>query len=97
MKSMLNILFVTILTISVGTLVAAPANVDSTSDENEEAIKILEMAVRAMANGMEDPVNGIPQSLISESEGIVIFPKACQVVAGPFNGAGGRGIVVIHN
>jgi lipid-binding SYLF domain-containing protein len=27
----------------------------------------------------------------------VIFPKACQVVAGPFNGAGGRGIVVIHN
>ena len=97
MRSMLNILFVTILTISVGTLVAAPANGDSTSDENEEATKILEMAVRAIDKGMEDPVNGIPQSLINESEGIVIFPKACQVAAGPFNGPGGRGIVMIHN
>ena len=104
MKIMLNLLLVSILTISVGTLFAAPSNGDSKSGENEKAAKTLEeatntleMAVRVIDKGMEDPENGIPQSLINESEGIVIFPKACQIVAGPFNGAGGRGIVVIHN
>ena len=97
MKKTLNLIIVSILTISVGTLFAAPSNGDSKPVENEKAAKTLEMAVRAIDNGMENPVNGIPQSLINQSEGIVIFPKACQIVAGPFNGPGGRGIVMIHN
>ncbi|MCP4310539.1 MAG: lipid-binding SYLF domain-containing protein [Bacteroidetes bacterium] len=61
------------------------------------AIKTLEMAVTSIDHGVENSGNGIPQNLINKSEGIVIFPKACQVVAGPFNGSGGRGIVMIHN
>ena len=104
MKKMLNLFLISILTISVGSLFAAPSNGDSKPVENEKAaktlemaIKTVEMAVRAIDNGMENPVNGIPQSLINQSEGIVIFPKACQIVAGPFNGPGGRGIVMIHN
>jgi len=104
MKAIRNIFLVSILTISVGTLFAAPSQGDSKSGEHEKATKTLdeatntlEMAVRVIDKGMGAPVNGIPQSLINESEGIVIFPKACQVVAGPFNGAGGRGIVVMHN
>ena len=97
MKTMLNLFLISILTISVGTLLAAPSNGDSKSVENEKATKILEKAVRALDNVMEDPVNGIPHSLINKSEGIVIFPGACQVVPGAFNGQGGRGIAMIHN
>ena len=47
-------------------------------------------------NATEDSVNGIPQSLINQSEGIVIFPGACRVAAGPFNGPGARGIAMIQ-
>ena len=97
MKTMLNIFLVTILTISVGTLLAAPSNGDSKSSENEMVTKTLEKAVRALDHVMEDPVNGIPESLINKSEGIVIFPAACKVVAGPYNPSGGRGIAMIHN
>ena len=94
---MLNLFLVSILTISVGTLLAAPSNGDSKSVENEKATKTLEKAVMALDNVMEDPVNGIPQSLINKSEGIVIFPGASKVAAGLFNGQGGRGIAMIHN
>ncbi len=97
MKPMLNLFLVSILTISVGTLLAAPSNGDSKSSENEMATKTLEKAVRALDHVMEDPVNGIPESLINKSEGIVIFPAACKVVAGPYNPPGGRGIAMIHN
>ena len=97
MKTMLNLFLVSILTISVGTLSAAPSNGDSKSVENTKTTKTIERAVSALDNIMEDPVNGIPQSLINTSEGIVIFPGACKVAAGPFNGPGGRGIALIHN
>ncbi|MFC2081261.1 lipid-binding SYLF domain-containing protein [Bacteroidota bacterium] len=97
MKTMLNLLLVSILTISVGTLIATPSNGDNKSVENEKAAKTLEQAVRALDNIMEDPGNGIPQSLINKSEGIVIFPGASKVASGPFNGPGGSGIAMIHN
>jgi lipid-binding SYLF domain-containing protein len=97
MKSMLNIFLVFILTISVGTMLAAPSNGDSKSVENEKATKTLENAVKVLDNVMEDPINGIPQSLINQSEGIVIFPGASKVAAGAYNGPGGIGIAMIHN
>jgi len=104
MKIMFNVFLVSLLTISVGTLFALPSNGDGKSVEDEKAtkthelaMKTLEMAVRAIDHGREDTGSGIPQSLINKSEGIVIFPKTCQIVAGPFNGPGGRGIVMIHN
>lgn len=94
---MLNIFLASILTISVGTLFAAPSNGKSHSVENEKATKTFEEFVRTLDNVMENPVNGIPQSLINISEGMVILPGACQVTAGAFNGPGGRGIAMIHN
>ena len=97
MKIMLNIFIVSILTVSVGTLLAAPSNENRRSVENEKAIKTIEKAVRVLDSVMEESVNGIPHSLINESEGIMIFPGACKVAAGAFNGHGGRGIAMIHN
>jgi lipid-binding SYLF domain-containing protein len=94
---MLNIFLASLLTISVGTLSAAPSNEKNHSVENEKATKTFEAFVRTLDNVMENSVNGIPQSLINKSEGMVILPGACQVAAGAFNGPGGRGIAMIHN
>ena len=96
MRSMLNIFFASILAVSVGTLVAAPLNGESQSVENKKAATTLDEAVKVLNNVMEDPANGIPQSLINKSEGIVIFPGACMVAAGPVNGSGGIGTAMIH-
>lgn len=97
MKSVLNIFLVFILTASVGTLQAVPSNGDRNSVEYGKAVSTVEKAARALDNVMEDPMNGIPHSLINNSEGIVIFPGATQVAAGPFNGPGGKGIAMIHS
>jgi len=97
MKSILNIFLVSILTISVGTMLAAASSGEGKSVENEKATKTLENAVKVLDNVMEDPINGIPQSLINKSEGIVIFPGASKVAAGAYNGPGGIGIAMIHN
>jgi len=94
---MLNICLASFLTISFGTLLAAPSNGNSYSVENEKATKTFDEFERTLDNVMENPVNGIPQSLINKSEGMVILPGVCQVTAGAFNGAGGRGIAMIHN
>ena len=97
MNPRLNMTLVFILTISVGTLIAAPSNGERKSVENEKATKTIENAERALDNVMENPALGIPKSLINKSEGIVIFPRSCQIAAGAFNGPGGRGIAMIHN
>ena len=97
MKPRLNMTLVFILTISVGTLIAAPSNGEPKSVENEKATKTIENAERTLDNVMENPVLGIPKSLINKSEGIVIFPRSCQIAAGAFNGPGGKGIAMIHN
>lgn len=93
---MLNLFLVSILTISVGTLSAAPSNGYSKSVEKEKATKTLEKAVMALDNVMEDPENSIPQSLINKSEGIVIFPGAFKIAIGTIGGQGGRGIAMIR-
>ena len=46
---------------------------------------------------MDDPENFIPPSLISQSEGIVIFPNAFKLAFGFAGGQGGRGIAMIRN
>jgi lipid-binding SYLF domain-containing protein len=88
MKTILNILLVSILMVSVGTLLAAPT---------DEAAKTLEEAVSALNNVIGNPEEGIPQSLISQSEGIVILRRTCQVAAGAFNGPGSKGVALINN
>jgi lipid-binding SYLF domain-containing protein len=97
MKTIRRISLVSILAITVGILLGAPSNGDSKSVENEKAIETLIKTAMVLDNITEDPVSGIPQSLISKSEGIMIFPGACKVAAGPFNKHGGRGIAMIHN
>jgi len=96
MKTMLNLILVSILTITVGITSAAASDDDSKSDEKEKATKTLEKAVMALDNVMEDPENGIPQSLINQSEGIVIFPRTFKLALGFLGGQGGRGIAMIH-
>jgi len=96
MKSIANILLVAMLIISVGNLRAAPANAYEKSVEKEKAEKTLVKAVIALDNIMEDPENRIPESLINESEGIVIFPRAIKVAIGAWGGQGGRGIAMIR-
>ena len=97
MKPRLNMTLVFILTISVGTLIAAPSNGERKSGEIEKATKTLEKVERILVDAMENPLQGIPESLISKSEVIVIFPRAFQIAAGAFNGPGGRGIAMILN
>ena len=97
MKTMLNICLVSLLTISVCTSFAASIDGDSKSVENEMTEKILEKSLLILDKVMQDPEKGIPQRLIAESEGIVIFPGACQVVPGAYNGQEGRGIAMIQN
>jgi lipid-binding SYLF domain-containing protein len=97
MKITWRILVISIFTVSVGTLSAAAPDEDSKSAETNKAIHILEMAVMTLNNVFENPGNGIPESLVNQSEAIVIFPRACQVAAGAFNGAGGKGIALIFN
>ena len=96
MKAMLNLLLVSILTISVGTMSAAPSVRDSKSTDSEKASKTLKKAVKALDNVMEDPESSIPPSLISKTEGIVIFPSAFKLAVGTVGGQGGRGIAMIR-
>lgn len=70
---------------------------------SEEEYKILAKAQKtirksemAVENLMDDPRNSIPPSLISQSEGIVIFPRALKVAFGTFGGQAARGIAMIR-
>jgi lipid-binding SYLF domain-containing protein len=94
MKTIMYLFLVSILSVSIGTLIAAPT--DGNSNEKERAIKTLEKAVGALDNVMEDPHNNIPQSLINKSEGIVIFPGAFKIAVGCVGGQGARGIAMIR-
>jgi len=94
---MLNISLVSILIVSVGTMLAAPSNENGRPVENEKAENTIEKSVRVLENVVKEPINGIPQSLINASEGIMIFPGACKVAPGAFNRQGGIGIAMIRN
>ena len=93
---MLNLLIVSMLTVSVGNLLAAPFDVDSESVKKVKAERTIEKAIIALDNVMEDPEQSIPQSLINQSEGIVIFPGAFKVALGTIGGQGGRGIALVR-
>jgi len=69
---------------------------DRKSIDEEKAAKTLREAVEALENIMEDPVNSIPEGLISTSEGIVIFPDAFKIALGCVGGQGARGIAMIR-
>ena len=76
--------------------------VDET-DYSEEEYKILFKANQtirksemAFENIMKDYENSIPASLISQSEGIIIFPRALKIALGNAGGQGGRGIAMIR-
>ncbi len=96
MKTMLNLLVVSILTVSVGNLLAATNDADFESAEKVKAERKIEKALIALDNVMEDPEQSIPQSLINQSEGIVIFPGAFKVAVGMVGGQGGRGVALVR-
>ena len=97
MKTILNLILVSMLITIIGNLNAEASIGESRSTDSEKAAKTLEKVVMASYHVMKDSENGIPQSLISKSEGIMIFPGACKVAAGAYNRQGGRGIAMIRN
>ena len=96
MKTLLNLILVSMLIITVGNLNAAGSIGESKSADSEKAEKTLKKAVMALDNVMEDPENSIPQNLITSSEGIVIFPGALKIALGFVGGQGARGIAMIR-
>ncbi|MFC2081515.1 lipid-binding SYLF domain-containing protein [Bacteroidota bacterium] len=96
MKTMLNLILVSVLTISVGNLSAAPSNGYNKSVETEKALKTINKSTNAFENVMDDPNCSIPQSLIDQSEGIVIFPGSFKIAFGAWGGQAGRGIAMIR-
>jgi len=96
MKTLLNLILVYTITISVISLNAAPSNGYNKSNETEKALKTLNKSANAFENVMDDPNCSIPQSLIDQSEGIVIFPGAFKIAFGAWGGQAGRGIAMIR-
>jgi lipid-binding SYLF domain-containing protein len=96
MKAILNLILVSMLIITVGNLNTAASAGEGKSTDSEKAAKILDKAEMALNHVMNDFENGIPQSLIDKSEGIMIFPGEWKVAAGAYNGQGGRGIAMIR-
>lgn len=97
MKTLLNLILVTMLIITVGNLNAAGSYGEYKSADSEKATKTLKKAVIALDRVMENPESSIPQNLIQSAEGIVIFPGAFKVAIGVIGGQGARGIAMIRN
>jgi len=104
MKNLRNLITITALVFASagGSLFARTAN-DTTNVTTEEDYKILYKANQtirksemALENIMKDYENKIPPSLISQSEGIMIFPRALKIALGNAGGQGGRGIAMIR-
>lgn len=96
MKTMLNTLLIATLLITSGTLFAESNDTEDADKITAKANKTLIKSEMALDNIMKDPENSIPPSLISKSEGIVIFPSAFKVAIGIAGGQGGRGIAMIR-
>jgi lipid-binding SYLF domain-containing protein len=96
MKTILNLILVSMLIITVGNLHVAGSSPEDKSANTRKAEKTLSKAVMALDNVMEDPENSIPQNLFHRAEGIVIFPGALKVAVGFVGGQGARGIAMIH-
>jgi lipid-binding SYLF domain-containing protein len=96
MKSLLNLITVSMLIITVGNLNATASSGEGKTTDPGKAVRILKKAVVALDHVMEDPENNIPYDLIKNSEGIVIFPGAFKVAIGVLGGQGARGIAMIR-
>ncbi len=94
MKTLKNLIIVAALLIASGNVFALSIN--ETEKNLEKANTTLQNSVMALDRIMNDPENCIPPSLISQSEGIVIFPNAFKLAFGVVGGQGGRGIAMIH-
>ena len=68
--------------------------------EDVETVEKANMTLRnsaiAFKNVMKDPEYSIPNTLISQSEGIIIFPRAIKIALGAAGGQGARGIGMIR-
>ena len=104
MKTKFKLSFVSALILTGGTLFAASIT-DAGNDPMyfgedvkivEKANETLQNSVMALDNIMDDPEKSIPTSLISQSEGIVIFPRALKIALGTVGGQGARGIAMIR-
>lgn len=60
------------------------------------ANKTMYKSVLALDDIMVDPINTLPNSLISDMEGIIIFPDAFKLAFGVAGGQGGRGVALIR-
>jgi lipid-binding SYLF domain-containing protein len=99
MKTVLYLMLVSALIVMGGNLYAeSTPSVSSTEGEELEAKanRTLKRSAIALENIMQDPENSIPPSLISQSEGIVIFPDAFKLALGVAGGQGGRGVAMIR-
>jgi lipid-binding SYLF domain-containing protein len=96
MKTILNLILVSMLIITLGNLNASASSAEGKSADTQKAEKTLKKAVMALDHVMEDPVNSIPQNLINDAEGIVIFPGAIKVALGVVGGQGARGLAMIR-
>lgn len=99
MKTSRNLFLVTTLLIASGILFAVSPIDTSNVHDDEIAVKAnrtLQRSVMALDNVMKDPENSIPPSLISQSEGIVIFPNAFKLALGAAGGQGGRGVALVR-
>ncbi len=96
MKATLKIILVSMLIITVGNLNASASSWEGKREDVAKAEKTLKKAVMALDHVMEDPENSIPQNLINDAEGVVIFPGAFKVALGFVGGQGARGIAMIR-
>jgi lipid-binding SYLF domain-containing protein len=95
MKTIKNLLIVATLLMAIGNAFAV--SITDAGKNLEKANTTLQNSVMALDRIMDDPENSIPPSLISQSEGIVIFPNAFKLAFGIAGGQGGRGIAMVHN
>ena len=82
--------------------IGEPVIVDDTNSNSkgneitEKANKTLLNSVIALDNLMGDSDNAIPPILISQSDGIVIFPAAFKLALGAAGGQGARGVAMVR-
>ena len=79
MKTIMNVLWVSMLIITLGNLNAKASMGESNATASERAINTLAKAVTVFDNMIENTESGIPRELINTSEGIIILPAACRV------------------
>ena len=100
MKTMINLIFASVLLLSGGAMLAEDPGDTARVNEEDKIVKkaneTIQKSVIALDNIMGDPENRIPPSLITQSEGIVIMPGTFKMAVGIAGGQGGRGIAMIR-